>query len=141
MRRQRYRSGATTVGAVTEHEVAPAALPRDPRWLRAGDWLAAGPGSGSPDLALLGVPTFANSLSKTGAHATPAAVRRALARFSTWCASRHVDVGELRPWDMGDVDDPDVPVEGEWRGRAAAPPPAGERRGPVCRGGGHTGAR
>lgn len=120
MRRPRYRSGATTVGAVTEHEVAPAALPRDPRWLRAGDWLAAGPGSGTPDLAVLGVPTFGTSLSKTGAHATPAAVRRALARFSTWCGSRHVDVGELKPWDMGDVDDPDVPVEGEWRVRQAA---------------------
>ena len=120
MRRPRYRSGATTVGAVTEHEVAPAALPRDPRWPRAGDWLAAGPGKGTPDIAILGVPTFGTSLSKTGAHATPAAVRRALARFSTWCASRRVDVGDLSPWDMGDVDDPDVPVEGEWRVRQAA---------------------
>jgi formiminoglutamase len=108
------------VGAVTEHEVAPVALPRDPRWPRAGDWLAAGPGAGTPDLAILGVPTFGTSLSPTGAHATPAAVRRALARFSTWCASRRVDVGQLSPWDMGDVDDPDVPVEGEWRVRQAA---------------------
>ncbi|HET6816101.1 MAG TPA: arginase family protein [Mycobacteriales bacterium] len=105
---------------MTEHEVAPAALPRDPRWQRAGDWLAAGPGSGTPDLAILGVPTFGTSLSKTGAYATPAAVRRALARFSTWCASRRVDLAELSPWDMGDVDDPDVPVEGEWRVRQAA---------------------
>jgi formiminoglutamase len=108
------------VGAVTEHEVAPAALPRDPRWPRAGDWLAAGPGSGTPDLAVLGVPTFGTSLSKTGAYATPAAVRRALARFSTWCASRHVDLAEVSPWDMGDVAEPDVPVEGEWRVRQAA---------------------
>jgi formiminoglutamase len=108
------------VGAVTEREVPPAALPRDPRWPRAGDWLAAGPGSGTPDLAVLGVPTFGTSLSKTGAYATPAAVRRALARLSTWCASRRVDVAELAPWDMGDVDEPDVPVEGEWRVRQAA---------------------
>jgi formiminoglutamase len=120
MRRPRYRSSATTVGAVTEREVPPAALPRDPRWPRAGDWLAAGPGARTPDLALLGVPTFGTSLSKTGAHATPAAVRRALARFSTWCASRRVDVSDLAPWDLGDVDDPDVSVEGEWRVRQAA---------------------
>src|SRR4051794_41826793 len=93
MRRPRYRSSATTVGAVTEREVPPAALPRDPRWPRAGDWLAAGPGTRAPDLAVLGVPTFGTSLSKTGAHATPAAVRRALARYSTWCASRRGGAG------------------------------------------------
>ena len=90
----------------------------DPRWPRAADWLAAGaPGQGA-DLAVLGVPTFATSISPTGAHATPAAVRRALARLSTWCASRRVDVAALTAWDAGDVDDPDVPVEGEFRVRA-----------------------
>jgi len=92
----------------------------DPRWPRAGDWLAAGPGSRPPDLAVLGVPTFATSISQTGAHATPAAVRRALARLSTWCASRHVDVGDLAAWDAGEVEDPDVPVEGEFRVRVRA---------------------
>jgi formiminoglutamase len=108
------------VGAVTEHDVAPGSLTQDARWPRAADWLAAGPGTGAPDLAVLGVPTFATSLSRTGAHATPAAVRRALARFSTWSASRRVDLAELAPWDMGDVADPDVPVEGEWRVRQSA---------------------
>jgi formiminoglutamase len=92
----------------------------DPRWPRAGAWLAAGPGSREPDLAVLGVPTFATSISPTGAHATPAAVRRALSRYSTWAASRAVDVGDLAAWDLGDVDDPDVPVEGEWRVRQRA---------------------
>jgi formiminoglutamase len=92
----------------------------DPRWPRAGEWLAAGPGSREPDLAILGVPTFATSISPTGAHATPAAVRRVLHRFSTWSASRAVDVADLAPWDLGDVDDPDVPVEGEWRVRQRA---------------------
>ena len=120
MRGPRYRRGATTVGGVTEREVPPARLPRDPRWPRAGDWLAAGPGTRAPDLAVLGVPTFRTSLSATGAHATPAAIRRAVARYSTWCASRHVDLADLAPWDLGDVDDPDVPVEGEWRIRQAA---------------------
>lgn len=92
----------------------------DPRWPRAGDWLAAGPGEREPDLAVLGVPTFATSISPTGAHATPAAVRRALARLSTWSPSRRVDVADLAAWDLGDVDDPDVPVEGEWRVRQRA---------------------
>jgi formiminoglutamase len=93
----------------------------DQRWPKAADWLAAGPGDRPVDLAVLGVPTFATSLSQTGAHATPAAVRRALARFSTWSASRQVDVADLvAPWDRGDVEDPDVAVEGEWRVRTAA---------------------
>jgi formiminoglutamase len=92
----------------------------DPRWPRAADWLAAGPGSAAPDLAVLGVPTFATSISQTGAHATPNAVRRALQRYSTWADSRAVDVGELAAWDLGDVEDPDVAVEGEWRVRQRA---------------------
>ena len=93
----------------------------DPRWPRASDWLAAGPPPGrEPDLAVLGVPTFATSISPTGAHKTPQAVRRALAKYSTWCASRHVDVGSLAAWDAGDVEDPDAEVEGEFRVRARA---------------------
>jgi formiminoglutamase len=93
----------------------------DRRWPKASDWLAAGPGDREPDLAVLGVPAFATSLSQTGAHATPNAVRRALGRLSTWCASRRIDIAELiAPWDRGDVHDPDIPVEGEWRVRMAA---------------------
>src|SRR3954449_11809711 len=92
----------------------------DPRWPTAAAWLAAGPGAQPPDLAVLGVPTFATSISPTGAHATPAAVRRILAKPSTWSPSRQVDLAGLAPWDLGDVDDPDVAVEGEWRVRQAA---------------------
>ena len=93
----------------------------DPRWPTAGDWLAAGPAVGRDvDLAVFGVPTFATSISQTGAHATPQAVRRALAKLSTWCASRREDIGQLAAWDLGDVDDPDVEVEGEFRVRARA---------------------
>src|SRR3954452_13694198 len=95
----------------------------DPRWPRASEWLAAGPGGGSVDIAVLGVPAFATSLSPTGAHATPQAVRRVLARLSTWCASRRVDLADpelgIAPLDLGDVEDPDLP-EGDWRTRTAA---------------------
>jgi formiminoglutamase len=108
------------VSGVTEPGRSVPPRPPDPRWPRASEWLARGPRRREPDLAVLGVPTFATSISPTGAHATPAAVRRALARLSTWSGARRVDVGELAPWDMGDVDDPDVPVEGEWRVRQAA---------------------
>lgn len=55
-------------------------LPHDPSWPRAGDWPA--PGPDGVDLAVLGVPAWRTSLSPTGAHATPAAVRDALRRFS-----------------------------------------------------------
>src|SRR5581483_4433295 len=71
------------------------------------------------DVALLGVPTFATSISPTGAHATPAAVRRALGRLSTWSALRRMDIGELTALDLGDVADPDLP-DGDWRVRTVA---------------------
>ena len=100
----------------------------DARWPTAADWLAAGPGDRAPDLAVLGVPTFATSISATGAHATPGAVRRALAKLSTWSASRRVDVADLAGWDLGDVDDPDVAVEGEWRVRQRAATGAAKSR-------------
>jgi formiminoglutamase len=95
----------------------------DSRWPRASEWLAAGPGARSVDLAVLGVPAFATSLSPTGAHATPQAVRRALVRLSTWSLTRRVDLADpelgIAPLDMGDVEDPDLP-EGDWRTRTAA---------------------
>lgn len=91
----------------------------DPRWPRAAEWLAAGPAGGVADLALIGVPAHATSISPTGAHATPAAVRRALGRLSTWAYGRG-DVSELDAYDLGDVADPDVAVEGEWRVRTLA---------------------
>lgn len=89
----------------------------DPLWPRAAAWLGApgGPVSsatrdsgGRADLALLGVPTHRTSLSPTGAHATPAAVRAALARYSTWSSAHGIDLAEhVRAVDLGDVTDPD----------------------------------
>ena len=88
----------------------------DPRWPRAAHWLAAG--SVDPVLAVLGVPAYRTSISPTGAHATPAAVRAALARYSTYATSHDVDLAKLAVRDAGDVDEPDGP-EGEARVRAA----------------------
>jgi len=85
-----------------------ASRPPDPRWPRASEWLAAAPDGRPVDVALLGVPAFRTSLSPTRADRTPAAVRAALARFSTFAASRNVDLSELVAADRGDVLDPDA---------------------------------
>lgn len=83
------------------------ALSHDPLWPRAGGWPEP---TGEPaDAALLGVPTWRTSLSPTGAHATPAAVREALARYSpTLLGPPAVDLQDvLRIVDAGDVAEPD----------------------------------
>ena len=81
-------------------------LSHDPLWPRAGSWPAFG---GAADAVLLGVPTWRTSLSPTGAHATPAAIREALPRYGTTVMGPPVveldDV--LRISDAGDVTDPD----------------------------------
>jgi formiminoglutamase len=92
---------------------------QDPRRPSAADWLAAPTPAGTHDLVVLGVPRFAGSVIPSAAHATPAAVRRALAMLTTYAASRNVDVARLLVLDRGDVADPDG-VEGEWRIRMAS---------------------
>jgi len=61
---------------------------------------------------ILGVPAFRTSLSPTGAHATPAAIREALRRYSpTLIGPPPVDLDAvLRIADAGDVDEPDGPA-------------------------------
>jgi len=89
------------------------ALPHDEFWPRAGQWIA----GGSPidvDLAIVGVPAHKTSISPTSAHTTPAAVRDALMRYSTYSLTHDVDLSELHAWDAGDVADPDW-EEGEAR--------------------------
>jgi formiminoglutamase len=95
-------------------------LSHDPLWPRAGGWPSPGADSGGWDAVLLGVPAWRTSLSPTGAHATPAAVREALRRFSpTLLGPPPVDLAEsLRIADAGDIASPDGP-EGEASVRAA----------------------
>ena len=85
------------------------ALAHDPLWPRAGGWPSPESIDGPLDAALLGVPTWRTSLSPTGAHATPAAVRDALRRYSaTLIGPPAVDVDAvLRVADAGDVPEPD----------------------------------
>ena len=101
------------------------ALPIDALWPRAGGWPRLDDGrsrelpGGRWDAAIVGVPAFRTSLSPTGAHATPAAIREALRRFSpALVGPTPVDLDDLlRVADAGDVDEPDGP-EGETSVRA-----------------------
>jgi formiminoglutamase len=77
------------------------ALSVDPLWPRAGNWPAAG--DQPVDLALIGIPTHTTSLSATGAHATPAAVRGALRYYSEF-TDRPLGLAFA---DFGDAVDPD----------------------------------
>ncbi|WP_288967683.1 agmatinase family protein [uncultured Microbacterium sp.] len=83
-----------------------AQLSNDPLWPRAGSWPAF---DGTADAVVLGVPTWRTSLSPTGAHATPAAIREALPRYgTTLMGPPAIELGEvLRIADAGDVADPD----------------------------------
>ncbi|WP_214466490.1 agmatinase family protein [Microbacterium flavescens] len=94
-------------------------LSHDPLWPRAGGWPSPDQAQGW-DAAILGVPAWRTSLSPTGAHATPAAVREALRRYSpTLIGPPPVDLSEtLRIADAGDIASPDGP-EGEASVRAA----------------------
>src|SRR5690606_15672181 len=84
------------------------ALPHDELWPRAGGWPAPTPGERA-DAVLLGVPTWRTSISPTGAHATPAAIRDALPRYSlALMGPPALDLNELlRIVDAGDVHEPD----------------------------------
>ncbi|MEY4742082.1 MAG: hypothetical protein RL672_832, partial [Actinomycetota bacterium] len=89
----------------------------DALWPRASHWLSspsavAGTASTTCDIAVYGVRAHRTSISATGANHTPAAVRAALARYSTWAWSSETSVGGLVAQDFGDSIFPDSP-EGE----------------------------
>ncbi|WP_167139915.1 agmatinase family protein [Diaminobutyricimonas sp. TR449] len=90
------------------------ALSVDPRWSRAGSWptqLEPHPGGARLDAAIVGVPTWRTSLSPSAAHTTPAAIRDALRRYSTFRAESQDhparDLRDLRIVDLGDAEEPD----------------------------------
>ena len=93
----------------------------DALWPRASAWLQAADEnpSHSYDLGLIGIPAHLTSISPTDAHTTPAAIRAALARYSTYNWSTETDVSVLSFADFGDVVEPDS-VEGEARTSALA---------------------
>jgi arginase family enzyme len=76
----------------------------DPQWPRASDWLAGGGAAGGRRLGVVGVPLCRTSISASGASATPAAVREALRRFSTFHAGLDADLETIGVHDAGDLD-------------------------------------
>ena len=86
----------------------------DPQWPRASAWLSSGTRRpGAPLLAVLGAPLSQASISPSGAHHTPAALRAALRRFSTFCALPEggVDLTDVDAVDLGDLDLAGMPNE------------------------------
>ncbi|MGN6128068.1 MAG: arginase family protein [Humibacter sp.] len=87
----------------------PTTLFEDANWPRAGRWPSADTLAGSPggvgraDVGVIGVGTWRTSLSGSGAHATPAAIRAAIQRYGTFAAG--VELPSVV--DFGDVVEPD----------------------------------
>lgn len=96
-------------------------LPVDPLWPRAAHLLrdaSMADTASKWDAAILGIPAHLTSISPTNAHTTPAAIRAALLRFSTWSWEHRLDLGALAIGDFGDIEDPDTP-DGEDRTASA----------------------
>jgi len=87
-----------------------AKLSNDPNWPRANSLLK----SAKAELAIIGVPASATALSPTSAHLTPAAIREALAKYSTYAGSSDTELQSSGITDLGDVSSPDH-AEGEAR--------------------------
>ena len=87
-----------------------AKLPNDPNWPRANSLLK----SSKTELAIIGVRASATALSPTTAHLTPAAIRGALAKFSTFAGSTDTELQTSGITDLGDVASPDH-ADGEAR--------------------------
>jgi arginase family enzyme len=88
------------------------ALKEDAKWPRAAHWLKPYTDGESVDLAVYGVRASQTSISPTGAHTTPDAIRQALLRYSTWSWSHELDLSQLTARDLGNSESPDSP-EGE----------------------------
>jgi formiminoglutamase len=84
------------------------AYPNDPNWPSAATLLCDRPVDAKRNVGLLGVSTYATSVSPRSDTSTPKAVRAALERYSTWSFSDALDIAEhVALVDYGDVDDPD----------------------------------
>lgn len=82
---------------------------RDPNWPSAATMLYDHPLEGRRNVGLLGISTYATSVTERSATSTPAAIRSALERYSTWSFTEMVDLAEsVALVDFGDVDAPDA---------------------------------
>lgn len=80
----------------------------DPNWLSAASLLREVPVAGHRNVGLVGIHTYATSLSARSATSTPDAIREALGYYSTWSFSDNTDLAEhVTLVDYGNVVDPD----------------------------------
>jgi len=79
----------------------------DQLWPRASTWLRSAEPGRNYDLGLMGIPAHLTSISPTNAQTTPAAIREALQRYSTFNWTTETDVATLSFADFGDVSEPD----------------------------------
>ncbi len=80
----------------------------DSNWPSAASLVHPRPVEGRRNAALVGVPTYATSLTRRSSISTPDAVRAALDRYSTWSYADNVDLAEdVALVDYGNVNDPD----------------------------------
>ena len=75
---------------------------RDPNFHRAADWLAAGT-EHAPSLLVLGAPYSGGSISRARCDQAPAAVRKALERFSTYSSDFDISLDHLAVFDLGNL--------------------------------------
>jgi formiminoglutamase len=81
----------------------------DPNWPSAATLLNPRPVPGRRNVGVLGIPTYATSLTPRSSTSTPVAIRTALERYSTWLYSEAADLAEtVALVDFGDVDAPDA---------------------------------
>ena len=84
------------------------ANPNDPNWPSAASLLVDRPVAGHHNAALLGVHTYASSLTPRSSVSTPDAIREALTHYSTWSFTDNVDLAQrVAAVDYGNVADPD----------------------------------
>lgn len=84
------------------------ATANDPNWPSAATLLASRPVEGRRNVGLLGLSTYVTSVTPRSSSSTPAAIRAALERYSTWSFSDAVDISEhVALVDYGDVENPD----------------------------------
>ena len=83
-------------------------MSEDALWPRAASWLTPAESS-QYDLGLFGVLASETSISATGANTTPAEIRVALGRYSTYSWSQNKDLRDLSFADFGDSETPDSP--------------------------------
>jgi formiminoglutamase len=80
----------------------------DPLWPSAATLLQSAPDPQRRNVGLLGISTFATSVTSRSAISTPGAIRSALTRYSTWSYSDMFDLADTMCLvDYGDVADPD----------------------------------